>query len=225
MGFLGAGKFLYRGVKSSVTGGWRSVGNLGAHTKGAMLLAGGSYLGWKKITTGNLPGERTFKTGAEVVQKTAEAASKGLDGINKGLDYVNKGLDKIPEMVRDTKEAFTGGGDDGGNGQGEGLFNNLFGSIRNLLGGLFNGGTGNLLGLVAGAFLFFGGSGWMSKIGGALLAALSLGMFSGNKRNRQQEHPIVQQVPARQESQDGINHPNMDMEGQVDGSHTIHRTR
>lgn len=224
MGF-GAVKCGYRGVKSLVTGGWRSAGNLGAHTKGAVLLAGGSYLGWKKLTTGNLPGERIFKTGTEVVQKTAEAASKGLDGINKGLDYVNKGLDKIPEMVRDTKEAFTGGGADGSNGQGEGLFNNLFGSIRNLLGGLFNGGTGNLLGLVAGAFLFFGGSGWISKIGGALLAALSLGMFSGNKRQQQQERPIVQQTSVRQESQDDIIRPNMDMEGQVDGSHTIHRTR
>lgn len=225
MGF-GVAKGVYRGGKSLVTGGWNAVGKLGAHTKGLLVVGGGSYLGWQKLSTGTFPGEKTFKTGMEVVEKTGEAMSKGLDGVNKGLDYVNKGLDKAPELIHDTKEALAGGVSavtGGASGQGGGLFGNLFGGISNLIGGLFNGGTGSMLGLVAGAFLLFGGFGWMGKIAGALLAALSLGLFGGNKQ--QQQQPVLQQAPVRQESDNDIIYPNMDMDGQIDNSHTIHRSR
>ena len=76
-----------------------------------------------------------------------------------------------------------------------------------------------MLGLVAGAFLLFGGFGWMGKIAGALLAALSLGLFGNNQQQQ------VQQVPVRQESREDVIYPNMDLDGQIDGNHTIHRSR
>lgn len=213
---------ILKGTKAVATGGWRALGGLGSHSKGVLLGTGLAYGGWKYMTTGHVPGEQLLNTGTEVVEKAGSAVSKGLDAANKGLDYVNEGLDNAPELIHDTKEALTGGvsGVTGGTGQGGGLFGNLFGGISNLIGGLFNGGTGSMLGLVAGAFLLFGGFGWMGKIAGALLAALSLGLFSGN--NQQQQ---VQQVPVRQESREDVIYPNMDLDGQIDGNHTIHRSR
>ena len=189
------------------------LGGLGSHTKGALL----AYGGWKYMTTGHVPGEQLLNTGAEVVEKAGSAVSKGLDAANKGLDYVNKGLDKVPELIQDTKAALTGGG----TGQGGGLVGNLFGGISNLIGGLFNGGTGSMLGLVASAFLLFGGFGWMGKIAGGLLAALSLGLFGGNSQQQQ----ALQQVPARQESRQDFNYPDVDMGEQDEPGHIIHRSR
>ena len=192
---------ILKGTKAVATGGWRALGGLGSHSKGALLGTGLAYGGWKYMTTGHVPGEQLLNTGAEVVEKAGSAVSKGLDAANKGLDYVNEGLDNAPELIHDTKEALTGG-------------------VSAVTGGTFNGGTGSMLGLVAGAFLLFGGFGWMGKIAGALLAALSLGLFSGN--NQQQQ---VQQVPVRQESREDVIYPNMDLDGQIDGNHTIHRLR
>jgi len=212
MGF-GIIKGTVKGTKAVATGGWRAFGGLGSHTKGALL----AYGGWKYMTTGHVPGEQLLNTGVEVVEKAGSAVSKGLDATNKGLDYVNKGLDKMPELIHDTKAALTGGG----TGQGGGLFGNLFGGISNLIGGLFNGGTGSMLGLVASAFLLFGGFGWMGKIAGGLLAALSLGLFGGNSQQQQ----ALQQVPARQESRQDVIYPDVDTGGQDEPGHTIHRSR
>ena len=212
MGF-GIIKGTVKGTKTVATGGWRALGGLGSHTKGALL----AYGGWKYMTTGHVPGEQLLNTGVEVVEKAGSAVSKGLDATNKGLDYVNKGLDKVPELINDTKAALTGGG----TGQGGGLFGNLFGGISNLIGGLFNGGTGSMLGLVASAFLLFGGFGWMGKIAGGLLAALSLGLFGGNSQQQQ----ALQQVPARQESRQDVIYPDIDTGGQDEPGHTIHRSR
>lgn len=212
MGF-GIIKGTVKGTKTVATGGWRALGGLGSHTKGALL----AYGGWKYMTTGHVPGEQLLNTGVEVVEKAGSAVSKGLDATNKGLDYVNKGLDKMPELIHDTKAALTGGG----TGQGGGLFGNLFGGISNLIGGLFNGGTGSMLGLVASAFLLFGGFGWMGKIAGGLLAALSLGLFGGNSQQQQ----ALQQVPARQESRQDVIYPDIDTGGQDEPGHTIHRSR
>ncbi len=212
MGF-GIIKSTVKGTKAVATGGWKMLGGLGSHTKGALL----AYGGWKYMTTGHVPGEQLLNTGAEVVEKAGTAVSKGLDAANKGLDYVNKGLDKVPELIQDTKSALTGGGI----GQGGGLLGNLFGGVSNLVGGLFNGGTSSMLGLVASAFLLFGGFGWMGKIAGALLAALSLGLFSGNNQQQQQ----LQQVPARQESRQDVIYPDVVMGEQDEPGHTIHRSR
>lgn len=207
--------------RSVATGGWRMLGELGSHGKGLLLGTGLAVGGWQYLSTGHVPGEQLLQTGTEVVEKTGVAMSKGLDAVNTGLDYVNKGLDKAPGLIHDTKEALTGGIAEVGTGQGGGLLSNLFSGVSNLVGGLFNGGTGSMLGLVAGAFLLFGGFGWMGKIAGTLLAALSLGLFSGNNQQQQQ----LQQVPARQESREDIIYPNMDLDGQIDNSHTIHRSR
>ena len=208
MGF-GIIKGTVKGTKAVATGGWKMLGGLGSHTKGALL----AYGGWKYMTTGHVPGEQLLNTGAEVVEKAGTAVSKGLDAANKGLDYVNKGLDKVPELIQDTKSALTGGGI----GQGGGLLGNLFGGVSNLVGGLFNGGTSSMLGLVASAFLLFGGFGWMGKIAGGL----SLGLFSGNNQEQQQ----LQQVPARQESRQDVIYPDVVMGEQDEPGHTIHRSR
>lgn len=199
--------------KAIATGGWKAVGGLGSHTKGALLV----YGGWQKLATGKFPGEDLISKGVDVAGNAIDVASTGLNAVDKGLNLVNKGLDSVPELIHDTKAALTGGG----TGQDGGLFGNLFGGISNLIGGLFNGGTGSMLGLVASAFLLFGGFGWMGKIAGGLLAALSLGMFGNNSQQQQ----ALQQVPARQESRQDVIFPDVDTGGQDEPGHTIHRSR
>lgn len=221
MGF-GVIKGTYKAGKTLATGGWKGLSTLGSHTKGAITLAGLSYGGWHWMSTGHLPGERLLNTAADAVEKGVGVVSKGLDAVDTGLDYVNKGLDKAPEFLRDTREALTGGTGTG-TGEGGGLLGNLLGGVGNLFNGLFSGGTGSLLGLVAGAFLLFGGFGWMGKIGGILLAALSLGLFKGNTQTQQQ---VVQAPVAQRETQQTILYPGLDMsQGDGGSGYTVHRGR
>ena len=210
-----------KGTKAVATGGWRMLGGLGSHSKGILVTSGLAYGGWKWATTGHVPGEQLLNTAAGAVDKGVSVVSKGLDAVDTGLDYVNKGLDKAPEFIQDTKDALTGGT---GTGEGGGLLGNLFGGVGNLFSGLFSGGTGSMLGLVAGAFLLFGGFGWMGKIAGILLAALSLGLFKGNSQAQQQ---VVQApVATQRETQQYIVQPDLDMGQGDDGSgHTINRSR
>lgn len=99
-----------------------------------------------------------------------------------------------------------------------------FGIIKGTVKGtkaVATGGWRMLGGLVASAFLLFGGFGWMGKIAGGLLAALSLGLFGGNSQQQQ----ALQQVPARQESRQDVIYPDIDTGGQDEPGHTIHRSR
>lgn len=193
MGGIGLISKGWKAGKAIATGGWRTAGFLGTHTKGVLLTGGAAYGGWKYLSTGHLPGEELISKVGTAAGNTVAVVNNGLQAVNTTLGYVNDGLKRAPELISDTREAlsdvgstFTNavGGSQGG-GQGGSLLGNLFGGVSNLLGGLFNGGTGSLLGLVASAFMLFGGFGWMGKIGGILLAALSLGLFKGNSQSQQ----------------------------------------
>jgi len=219
--------------KSIATGGWKTAGFLGTHTKGAFVGAGMLYGGWKYMSTGHLPGEDIMKKVGNGISNTMDVVNRGLEATSTTLGYVNDGLERAPELIQDTREALSGvgstvtnvvGGVTGGGqgGQGGGRLSNLFGGVSNLLGGLFNGGIGSMLGLVASAFMLFGGFGWMGKIGGLLLGALSLGLFKGNSQPQQQ---AVQQAPVAQiqPREAGIPTP-IDM-GTEEGGYTVHRSR
>lgn len=211
-------------MKNLLSAGWRAFGKLGANARGVALLGGGSYLGWNKISTGKWLGEdNTLSKIGNLADGTLDAANKVVSGANKVMDKVES---SAPGMINRTGEALSGGvGGLVGGGQGEGLLGNMFGGVSNLLGGLFNGGTGNLLGLVAAGFMLFGNFGWMGKIGGMLLAALSLGMFSGNQQQVAPQLAQGQQqaVGAQQVSSGGVQ-SNQSMEeqynlgGQDDGT-------
>jgi len=214
---------LIRGARNLATGGWKLVGNLGTHAKGALLVGGASYGGWKYITTGHIPGEGLLDTAGNMLEKTGDIVTKGLDAVDTSLGYVNKGLENAPELIHDTREALLGSGDGTGvsSGQGGSLLGNLFGGAGNLLGGMFNGGIGSLLGLVAGAFLLFGRFGWLGKIGGVLLAALSLGLFRGTGQSPQQ---LQAPPPAYRTREQTPVFPVPDAD-QEENSHTVHRSR
>ena len=197
-------------MKNLLSAGWRAFGKLGANARGVALLGGGSYLGWNKISTGKWLGEdNTLSRIGNLADGTLDAANKVVNGTNKVLDKARSG--GVGGLV--------------GGGQGEGLLGNMFGGVSNLLGGLFNGGTGSLLGLVAAGFMLFGNFGWMGKMGGLLLAALSLGMFSGNQQQVAPQLAQGQQqaVGAQQVSSGGVQ-SNQSMEeqynlgGQDDGT-------
>lgn len=217
-GLFSLGKNVYIGGKGVVTGGWKAFGGLGAHAKGLAVGSAIVYGGWQKLATGRFPGEDIVRKGADVVGQGVDVVSKGFDAAGKGLDLVNKGLDKTPDLIRDTHEALTGGGIGEG---GSDLSDNLFGGIKDLVGGLFGGGgMSSMLGLAAGAYLLFGGFGWMGKIGGILLAALSLGLFGSH--GQQQTPPQVAVAPER--SREHVCYPDMSMEEESIGS-VVHRSR
>lgn len=217
--------------KSIANGGWKFLGGVGNHTKGALLCMGAGYSGWKVVTTGHLPGQEIVSKVGTALGNTADVVNNGLDAVNTTLSYVNDGLERAPELIHDTKEALSDvgstvgnavGGVAGGGGQGGGLLSNLFGGVSNLLGGLFSGGMGSMLGLVASAFMLFGGFGWMGKIGGLLLGALSLGLFKGNSQPQQQ---AIQQAPVAQvQPREAAIPANIDMNTD-DGGYTVHRSR
>lgn len=228
MGF-GVLKGVAKVASSAATGGWKALGGVGSHLKGALALGGASYAGWQWMSTGHLPGERLLSKFGEVAEKTGNVVSDGLDVVGKGLNFVNKGLDKAPDLIHDTRDALVGGGVGEGTGQGGGLLGNLFGGVSKLLDGLGSGGMGSMLGLAAGAYLLFGGFGWMGKIGGILLAALSLGLFGINNQQQQvqaaQQHVPVAPVQTRQESvYSGLDLGGQDV-SQEDSGYTVHRGR
>lgn len=212
--------------KGAASAGWKTTGWLGTHTKGAALAGFGVYGGWQKLTTGHFPGEETARKAVDALGSGIGVVKEGLDATKTTLGYANDALERVPELINDTKEALSGaggtlketlGGGEGG-GQGGGLFSNLFGSIGNLFGGLFKGGVGNILGLVASAFMLFGNFGWMAKIGGLLLGALSMGLFKGNSPS--QEQAPVAKVQPREAAipADLVLNPD-------EGSHVVHRGR
>lgn len=194
---LGILKGGWKAGKQFVTGGWKTAGFLGTHTKGVLVGGAAAYGGWKYVSTGHLPGEEVISKVGTGIGNVADVVNQGLEATNTTLGYVNDGLQRAPGFIKDTKDALMGGdatnaiGGVGGGGQGGGLLSNLFGGIGNLLSGLFNGGTGSILGLVASAFMLFGGFGWLGKIGGVLLAALSLGLFKGNSSQQVTPSPAV----------------------------------
>lgn len=224
--------------KSIATNGWRMIGSLGAHTKGALLVGAGTIGGWKYLSTGKLPLQESFDNVGNTVNKTTEAVENIAVGAEKATGALANATEKISDMVNDVTNSLSGGGSPAGEatdlgtglgtgGSGGNLLGNLFNGIGNLFGGLFNGGTGKLLGLVAGAFMLFGNFGWMGKIGGLLLGALSLGLFGGNR----QQQSVVQQQPAvapHREQGPYIqpdNYPNLDMSQDEGGGYTVHRSR
>ena len=72
--------------------------------------------------------------------------------------------------------------------------------------------------VATGGWKMLGGLGSHTR---GLLAALSLGLFGGNSQQQQ----ALQQVPARQESRQDFNYPDVDMGEQDEPGHTIHRSR
>lgn len=193
-------------------------GSAGSHAKAIGL----GVAGWSYMNDG--VAKKIVDTGGKAIG----VVDKGLDGAGKVLDMGNKALDKTdekaPEMLRETGDALTGGIEAAGNGIGQA--GGLFGGISNLLGSVFGGGLSSVLGLVAAGFMLFGNFGWLGKIGGMLLGALSLGMFGGKSQQPTQQinatNPQGQRAEADYTQEREITIPHEDAE---ENDFTVHRSR
>lgn len=208
------------GIVRGMKGAWSGLSRLGSHTKGVMVIGGGGYAGWHKFSTGKWPLQDTGGKAADLVNNGLDTANRVVNGVNKAIDKVGDVADAAPDMIKDTKDVLTGGGD----GQGGSFLSRIFGGLGNMVSGLFNGGTGTILGLVASAFLLFGNFGWLGKIAGGLLGAMSLGMFGGSSQQQAQQ----QAVPAAARRQDvgaGVPYPQYEEPEDEERLNYIHRSR
>lgn len=168
-----------------------------------ILGAGGAYAGWNFLVHDKgvmETGEEIVlgKAGAEkansVVSNVGKVAEDVSDAATSISNIVKKGAEAVDNMIPDGSPSGenlnTGGEDQNGgilNSLGN-LFgggNNIFDGVGNMVKGLFSGNFLKPVALIAGLWMMFGRSGWMSKIGGTLMLLMTLGM-GGNSQSKQQ---------------------------------------
>lgn len=173
----------------------------GKAVKTATVGAAAGYVGWEKLTTDK-----------SVVRIVSDAVigEKASEGIGNAVDTAAQTVSRITDKAEQTLDGVSKATSD--------LSTTLDGA-SNFLGGITNGNAGNMLGnffsnlahgrvsglsiagLIAGAFLVFGRTGWLGKIAGIFLTM----MMIGNNTQRLQEATAVnapQQARSRQEQEE-----------------------
>ena len=119
--------------------------------------------------------------------ETDKAKNEGVGEVVGDFFLGDGNTDKVVEKGKDLVSGVgdaVGGMKEGGSG--------LFGTLGNMISGLFSGETSSLVGLIAAGMMLFGNFGWMGKIVCGLIAAMSFGLFGGNSVSQQQALAPVQ---------------------------------
>lgn len=169
------------------------------------VVVGGSagYAGWNFFAND----KGVLETGKEVVlgKSGSEKVDKILDNTNKVLEnaadtavsvssVVAKGANAVDNMISggsssggntNTNGAEQDGGIMGSLGNLFGGGNSIFDGVGNMVNSMFSGNLLKPVALVAGLWMMFGRSGWMSKIGGALMMLMTLGMGGQSQSQNQ----------------------------------------
>jgi tetrahydromethanopterin S-methyltransferase subunit B len=170
---LRAGKYVVdnpatRSVGRAVTSPARSLATSGAALKTATIGAGVGYVGWQALVN-DKPVARTVadvaigeKNVDTIVGKTsdiADSTGEAISNVSNSASNANSALNGISDFMRNVS------GGEGGN-----MFGNLFSNI-------FSGNVSGLsiVGLLAAGLMIFSHTGWLGKIGGALLAMALIG--------------------------------------------------
>jgi hypothetical protein len=170
--------------KSLLKGGGKLLGGVGAHTKGVMLLGGGGYAAYQYSRTG----QGALSTWGDLLMGKETMDKARNDGVGTVVGDFLLGDGKTEKAVEKGKDLVSGVGDAvGGIAQGG---SGLFGTMGNMISGLFSGGTSSLVGLIAAGMMLFGNFGWMGKIVCGLIAAMSFGLFSVNSSQQQVNQQI-----------------------------------
>ena len=204
------GKAVKYGGKATVATG-KSVGNAVLHPSQTLRGAGSAwktatvggavgYVGWEKLTTDK-----------SVVRIVSDAAigEKASEGISNAVDTAAETVSRITDKAEQTLDGVS---------QASSSFSSTLDGASNFLGSVSSGNGGNMLGnffcnlangkvsglsiagLIAGAFLVFGRTGWLGKIAGAFLMMMTI----GNHANLLQESTVAnapRQTPSQQEEQ------------------------
>ena len=204
------GKAVKYGGKATVATG-KSVGNAVLHPSQTLRGAGSAlktatvggavgYVGWEKLTTDKsvvrivsdaVIGEKASEgisnavdTAAETVSRITDKAEQTLDGVSQASSSFSSTLDGASNFLGSVSS-----------GNGGNMLGNFFCNLANgKVSGL------SIAGLIAGAFLVFGRTGWLGKIAGAFLMMMTI----GNHANMLQESTVAnapRQTPSQQEEQ------------------------
>ncbi len=146
----------------------RSVLNLAT---GAIATSAGGYAAWNYFVNdkslGRTLGEMVIGEGAT---STITDGAKKLTDVAKD---VSEAVGGVKQVTKESKNIFSGISDFFKNAS-SGNAGDMFGSFfSNLINGKITG--GNIIGLIAAAFLVFGRFGWLGKIAGALLGMMMIG--------------------------------------------------
>lgn len=187
--------------------------------KAGALGYAGVYSGWNFFANG----EGLLDSGKDLILGT-----KGSEKVDKIIDNTAKVVEDISDTAASVSNTVAKGAAavdnmlSGGSSSGENPNSNgqeQDGGILNNLGNLFGGGnsifdgvgnmvkslfSGNLLkpvALIAGLWMMFGRSGWMSKIGGALMMLMTLGMGGQSQSQSQQQTASNDRSQSRNEQQ------------------------
>ena len=204
------GKAVKYGGKATVATG-KSVGNAVLHPSQTLRGAGSAlktatvggavgYVGWEKLTTDKsvvrivsdaVIGEKASEgisnavdTAAETVSRITDKAEQTLDGVSQASSSFSSTLDGSSNFLCSVSSG------KGGNMLGNFFCNLAIGKVSGL----------SIAGLIAGAFLVFGRTGWLGKIAGAFLMMMTI----GNHANLLQESTVAnapRQTPSQQEEQ------------------------
>lgn len=197
---------------SAVTGAGSKVVSAVSHNpKTAAVVGVTTYAGWKKLGTNDSMGTAVGKTLREGVDGSGDFTHDMVNGftgkntVEEVRDTTKSVLDGLKDTASETKGILGTLGDtlQGiskflGNifgGEGMGMFSNFFGNL----------GSGKISGLgigalIASAYMIFGRTGLLGKIGGALMAMMMIGNNSSKQAQVKEEAVEKQEVQEKQNS-------------------------
>lgn len=165
----------------------KTLRGAGSALKTATVGAGAGYVGWEKLTTDKsvvrivsdaVIGEDTTnaisgtaKAATETVNKLTGKAEQTFDSVSQASSSLSSTLDGASNFLSGVS-----------NGNAGNMLGNFF---SNLAHGKVSGLS--IVGLIAGAFLVFGRTGWLGKIAGIFLTM----MMIGNNTQRLQEASVT----------------------------------
>lgn len=174
-------------VGSAVLHPQQTLKGVGTATKSAVVGGSLGYIGWEKLTTDKsvvgivsdaVIGEDTTnaisgtaKAATETVNKLTGKAEQTFDSVSQASSSLSSTLDGASNFLSGVS-----------NGNAGNMLGNFF---SNLAHGKVSGLS--IVGLIAGAFLVFGRTGWLGKIAGIFLTM----MMIGNNTQRQQEASVT----------------------------------
>ena len=202
---------LWRAGSSVVGAGSKVVSAVSHNPKTAAVVGVTTYAGWKKLGTNDSMGTAVGKTLREGVDGSGDFTHDMVNGftgkntVEEVKDTTKSVLDGLKDTASETKGILGTLGDtlQGiskflGNmfgGEGMGMFSNFFNNLGN---GKVSGlGIGAL---IASAYMIFGRTGLLGKIGGALMAMMMIGNNSSKQAQVKEENLEKQETQEKQNS-------------------------
>ena len=194
---------LWRAGSSVVGAGSKVVSAVSHNPKTAAVVGVTTYAGWKKLGTNDSMGTAVGKTLREGVDGSGDFTHDMVNGFT--------GKNTVEEVKDTTKSVLDGLKDTASETKGIlGTLGDTLQGISKFLGNMFsnffsNLGNGKVSGLgigalIASAYMIFGRTGLLGKIGGALMAMMMIGNNSSKQAQVKEENLEKQETQEKQNS-------------------------